>query len=80
MAFSVTKNATQISFLMETASVEVPAVSSFEFETFSSANGAFNGIVEHLRGECGGNPHLKGVISITASSNGRNQCPQVVDY
>ena len=36
-----------------------------EFETFTSDKGAFNGIVQHLRGECGGNPHEKGVISTT---------------
>ena len=40
----------------------------------------FNGIVCHLRGECGGNQHEKGVISITASSNGFNQCHRLVDY
>ena len=47
--------------------------------TFTSDKGAFNGIVQHLRDECGGNPHEKGVISITASSNS-NQCHQLVDY
>ena len=48
---------------------------------FTSDKGAFNGIVQHLRGECGGNPHEKGVISITASSNNhRHQCHQLVDY
>ena len=57
-----------------------PVSSSFGFETFSSAKGAFNGIVAHLRGECGGNPHEKGVISITASSTERNRCHRVVDY
>ena len=51
-----------------------------EFETFSSENGAFNGIVAHLRGECGGNPHERGVISIKASSSARNHFHQVVDY
>ena len=50
------------------------------FETFTSDKGAFNGIVQHLRGECGGNPHEKGVISITASSTGYRQCHRLVDY
>ena len=48
--------------------------------TFTSAKGVFNGIVQHLRDECGGNPHEKGVISITASGNTRNQCHRLVDY
>ena len=51
-----------------------------QFETLTTANGAFNGIVRHLRHECGGNPHEKGVISITGSKNSRNQCHQLVDY
>lgn len=51
-----------------------------EFEKFTSDNGAFNGIIQHLREECGGNPHEMGVISITASSTDRNQCHQLVDY
>ena len=59
----------------------MPAVSSIEFDTFSSTSGGFNGIVAHLRGECGGNPHEKGVISITASSTESSaQCHEVVDY
>ena len=67
--------------LMKTARYQsAPVSSSFGFETFSSANGAFNGIVQHLRGECGGNPHEKGMISITASSTGSRQCHHVVDY
>ena len=51
-----------------------------DFETFPIGNGAFNGIVRHLRAKCGGNPHTNGVISITASDNGWHQCHQVVDY
>ena len=52
----------------------------YRFETFTSDKGAFNGIVQHLRDECGGNPHEKGVISITASSNSYHQCYELVDY
>ena len=51
-----------------------------QLETFTSANGAFNGIVHHLRDECGGNPHEKGVISITSSRSSRNESHQLVDY
>ena len=51
-----------------------------DFETFTTANGEFSGIVRHLRDKCDGNPHDKGLISITASSHDRNQCHQVVDY
>ena len=48
---------------------------------FTGASGAFNGIINHLRNECGGNPHEKGVISITASgTNSHEQCHQLVDY
>ena len=50
-----------------------------EFSTFTSANGAFNGIVRHLEDECGGNPHEKDEISITASSC-CGGCPRLVDY
>ena len=51
-----------------------------EFETFTSEKGPFNGIVQHLRGECGGNPHEKGVISITASGTSWQLCHYVVNY
>ena len=40
----------------------------------------FNGIISHLKRKCGGNVHEKGVVNIKASSNGRNQCHQLVDY
>ena len=48
----------------------------FEYNSASP----FNGIVAYLRSECGGNPHEKGIMSITASSNSYNTCHQVVDY
>ena len=50
------------------------------FEEFPCSNGAFNGIIQHLRDECGGNPHKKGVISIDASGTACNQCYKVIDY
>ena len=40
----------------------------------------FNGIISHLKRECGGNVHEKGVVNIKASSNEYNQCHQLVDY
>ena len=52
----------------------------YGIETLTSDKGAFNGIVQYLRDQCGANPHEKGVISITASSNNCNQCHQLVDY
>ena len=51
-----------------------------DFKTCTSASGAFNGIIQHIRDECGGNPHEKGVISITASSTAQNQCQQLIEY
>jgi hypothetical protein len=41
---------------------------------------AFTGIISRFRSECGGNPHEKGIISITASTTQRNKCWKVVDY
>ena len=50
-------------------------------ETFTSVDGAFNGIFRHLRDQCSENPHKNGVISITASDKlGWHQCHQLVDY
>ena len=40
----------------------------------------FDGIISHLKRECGGNVHSKGVVNITASSTSYNQCHQLVDY
>ena len=52
----------------------------YRIEEFTSAAGPFNGIVCHLRNQCGGNPHDKYVISITSSGNYRRQPHQLVDY
>ena len=41
--------------------------------------GPFRGILSYLRGKCGGNVHQRGLVEITASSNGLHQCYQVVD-
>jgi hypothetical protein len=41
---------------------------------------SFKGIISHLSSQCGGNVHTHEIVSITASSNGRNSCHQVVDY
>lgn len=49
---------------------------TFEYKT----EGPFNGIISHLRQECNGNPHTKGIMAITTSGNDCNQCHQVVDY
>ena len=38
------------------------------FVEFTSANGAFNGIVRHIRNRCGGNPHCMHELTITPSS------------
>ena len=41
-------------------------------ETYEFAAGSpFKGIISHLRDECGGNVHSKGIVNITASSNCR---------
>jgi hypothetical protein len=40
----------------------------------------FNGIIAQLSSECGRNGRSDEIVSITASSNGRNNCQQVVDY
>ena len=52
----------------------------YRIPEFTSAAGAFNGILHHLRDQCGGNPHDRGVIAITSSSDGRNKAHQLVDY
>jgi hypothetical protein len=40
----------------------------------------FDGIISSLTRSSGVNVHTKGIVSITASTNSRNQCHQVVDY
>ena len=50
----------------------------YHIPTFTSDRGAFNGIVQYLRDECGGNPHEKGAMSITASNAGPYH--RLVDY
>jgi hypothetical protein len=40
----------------------------------------WDGIIAELTRECGGNPHIKGILSITASASERNQCYQIADY
>ena len=55
----------------------------FEYEEFTTANGPFHGICRHLRDECVGNPHEKGVISITSTVEprfGHEKPSWVVDY
>ena len=54
----------------------------YRIEEFTSAAGPFNGIVCHLRNQCGGNPHTKGVIAITCSSTIQKfgQPYQLIDY
>ena len=51
----------------------------YRIEMFTSEQGPFNGILRHIQEECGGNPHEKGVMSITASGNSYNRCHQVVN-
>ena len=46
----------------------------------TSDKGPFLGIISHLRAKCGGNPHIQGIIDITASSNLSSKCHQLVDY
>jgi hypothetical protein len=38
------------------------------------------GLIHHLTDICGGNVHERGVVEISCSSTGYNQCWQVVDY
>jgi hypothetical protein len=40
----------------------------------------FNGIIDYLTAECGGNVHTEGNVAITASSTMHNACHQVADY
>jgi hypothetical protein len=40
----------------------------------------FKGILSQLAVDCGGNVHMKGIVSITASSTSYNQCHQVADF
>jgi hypothetical protein len=46
---------------------------------FDSAH-PFRGILAQLCSECGGNAHTHEIVSITASTNRRNACHQVIDY
>ena len=68
-------------FCWSSAKVSLMKVGRYpiEFSTFTSEDGAFNGIVRHLKEKCGGNPHEKDEISITASSC-CGGCPRLVDY
>ena len=45
-----------------------------------NSSSPMKGIFSHLREKCGGNPHSKGLIEVTASSNRRNMCYNVLDY
>jgi hypothetical protein len=40
----------------------------------------FKGIIAHLSSECGGNVHMHGIISVSASSVYSHACYQVADY
>ena len=48
----------------------------------SPQDGVFNGLINYLRGVCGGNPHDRGIMEVTASSSGRFgvQVQQIMDY
>ena len=46
---------------------------------FKTKDGEFSGIFQYLRDTCGGNPHEKGTIEVTASSSIRNQVHQILD-
>jgi hypothetical protein len=40
----------------------------------------FEGIIHELTKECGGNVHLKGIVDITSSGDGRNKAYQIADH
>jgi hypothetical protein len=40
----------------------------------------FSGLIDHLTSICGGNVHERGVVEITCSSTGRNNCWQVANF
>ncbi|OHS93277.1 hypothetical protein TRFO_11888 [Tritrichomonas foetus] len=42
-------------------------------------NDPFEGIIQYLNNQCGGNSHEKGVIEVTASSTACNSCVGVID-
>jgi hypothetical protein len=44
------------------------------------ANQPFNGILHSLRCACGRNPHVAGLVAVTASGSKMNQPHQVLDY
>jgi hypothetical protein len=55
--------------------------SRFQMRDFGiDSSQPLDGILSHLSLECGGNVHTHEIVSITASSNVRNSCHQVVDY
>ena len=39
----------------------------------------FDGVLAQMRKRCGGNPHSRGVVTVTSSGSVRNQCWQVLD-
>ena len=67
-------------FCVSSAKENLRKAERYRPETFTSANGAFNGIIQRLRDACRGNPHEKGVIAITASSTWLTPCHRVIDY
>ena len=47
--------------------------------SYGKEAGPFDGIMAQLTRDCGGNPHQRGIISITASSSACNECFMVVN-
>jgi hypothetical protein len=47
---------------------------------FGFDNSPFSGILSYLTSNCGGNVHECGIVEITCSSTGRNQCWQVANH
>ena len=66
--------------LKKSAEEQAKAKEKLTKEFNYNSSDQFNGIISHLKRECGGNVHVKGVVNIKASSNYSNQCHQLVDY
>jgi hypothetical protein len=61
------------------SSDDIPRESLKDF-VLPSPDSLSSGLISHLRDECGGNAHEKGLINITCSSSEWNSCWQVIDY
>lgn len=69
----------QLQTLQQTRSLE-PSQDGLGIVQFTSEAGQFQGIFAYLRDKCGGNPHDKRIVKVTASSSATNKPHQVINH